>query len=127
MNSRAEDRARRPALRRWRTIPALLPAYVLLSNFVPYVCPWKPAIHAYLYEGSCGDYSNIEIPEKGRGFDMVSQQFQLHGAAHPGATLVLYRNARRSPSEFYEWWDYITHPRWDLPYRPRDLRPRTER
>lgn len=84
--------------------------YTLLSWMLP----------VYHYTSSDGGFDEIEVPWKGRRFDVVTNAFrtyQLDG--HPDA--VLMRTFERRWAHPNLWLDNLTHERWRLPLAPTDM------
>jgi hypothetical protein len=70
----------------------------------------------YHYQSSDGRIEFYECPDKGRPFDVVEAEFQRYVANHPDIEL------RRTTSIPWwspgEWYDILTHQRWEYEYMP---------
>jgi hypothetical protein len=58
-------------------------------------------------------------------YDDVIRSHAIYVHCHPThSDLMLYRTFRMRPWHFWNWFNYFTHPRWDIPYlNPKDLQP----
>ena len=87
-----------------------------LFAFVVFHLVMIPVIHTYEYVSSDGGFEDSEVPEKGRTLEMVEANFaDYEGEEDDG--LVLCRTTNRDWWAYWEWYDYMTHRRWDYPYR----------
>lgn len=102
--------------RRSKTIwKALL---VLATVYIPLSWRWP----SYIYTSSDGGFRELEVPFKGRHFDVVTRAFEKYRQnGHPDA--VLMRTFDR------EWWspnlwvENLRHERWTLPRAPDEEAP----
>ena len=69
------------------------------------------------YESSASAFQDCEIPWKGRNWDMLQPFFEAERRAH-APDVVIYRTAEPDWWRVWQWPDFVSHPRWDLPYRP---------
>ena len=74
-----------------------------------------PTIHSYTYVSSDGGFEELEVPEKGRPLEMVEKHFEEYKAAKADPEIVLLRTRRREWWQYWEWYDYVTHRRWEYP------------
>ncbi|HRX84098.1 MAG TPA: hypothetical protein P5572_03680 [Phycisphaerae bacterium] len=112
----------RRSRRKYRWISwGALGAAILLGIFnltpLPVVLGLKPIIHVYWYESSDGGFRDMECPEKGRELDFVQRVFSKYQEQCGHEDAVLYRTHPCQPWKFWNWGDYLLHPRWRLPYR----------
>ena len=89
---------------------------IILSNTFLGVFIGKPLIHVYHYESSDRNYADFECPEKGRKFETVRSNFEEYKRLSGNMNSRLCRTSKRSITKFYEWWNFLTHPRWECPY-----------
>jgi hypothetical protein len=72
----------------------------------------------YHYTSSDGGFNEIEVPWKGRDFNVVEQSFQEYKeSGHDNVILI-----RTTPKPWASpnlWWDNLSHPRWRLPFQSR--------
>jgi len=89
---------------------------IALSNFT-FIGPLlgKPIIHVYNYESTDRKFNGFEIPEKGRSLDFVKAEFNQY-ISNNNASTELHRTTKRNPLKFYEWYDYLSHERWQYEY-----------
>lgn len=101
----------------WCAAGSLLILYLLNFTLLPVFLGLKPFIHVYHYESSDGGYRGFECPEKGRKYGMVQRQFAAYQEECDKSDAVLYRTQQRHFWKVWNWADYLTHPRWDIPFR----------
>lgn len=97
----------------------LLFAVLIAANLTPVgFFLGKPIVHVYQYESSDAGFQEIEVPEKGRNFALMMRKFEEYKSTQKSdREIVLYRNVARNPILFYEWYDFVTHKRWQLEFR----------
>lgn len=76
----------------------------------------KPIIHVYHYESSDRNFAGFECPEKGLKFETVKRNFEEYKHLSGAMDSKLCRTSKKNVLEFYEWWNFLTHPRWKYPY-----------
>ncbi len=72
-----------------------------------------PREHVYLYF-TAGD----SLPYMESAFKMISYDNMLSAYRQHGGGAELFRSFCKDWWNYYRWWDYATHPRWKLKYRP---------
>ena len=92
-------------------------ALLLLGIWVVYSLFTFPVINVYRYESTCGQFSDIEVPAKGRTLDVVQRAFMQHKAGCKRAGDTLYRTTARDWSNCFNWPDNLGNKRWSIPYR----------
>ncbi len=90
---------------------------IALSNTFLGIFLGKPLIHVYNYESSDGSFTEIEVPEKGRDLKMVEALFEDYKKSSGKLDLILCRTFQVEVLHFYEWSNFLTHRRWDYPYK----------
>ena len=77
------------------------------------------------FESSEGDWSDREVPLKGRDFATIAASFDGYKTrcGHPSATL--FRTTKPNLYNVFEWWSYATDPKWNVPYRTPQVSPST--
>jgi hypothetical protein len=91
---------------------------VLIGNFTPlkyYL--GEPIIHVYHYTNEDGSFNETEIPEKGCDLATVMKLFKDYCYKTGKNNDTLYRVTSRNPFKFWRWFDYLSHPRWDITYK----------
>lgn len=78
----------------------------------------------YHYESADREYSDIEVPWKGRDLESVEKYFDEYRKRTNNPTLKLYRTSSRIWSAPNLWIDNLTNRRWSLPYMPPSPRPK---
>lgn len=101
---------------RSRTKILLFSGAVLILGVLYTVLMWSFPV--YHYTSSDGGFQEIEVPWKGRRFDLVLQQFEKYRNAGP-SDAVLMRTFERRWSSPNLWPDNLTHERWRLPLAPK--------
>jgi len=96
----------------------LLCVMVLLEanfSFVPYFVGLKNLFPVYRYESSDGGFAADECFKSTACYWSVLQaNWNRYKAVHPGAELFRLEPVR--PWQFWNWYDYASHPRWRLRY-----------
>lgn len=72
-----------------------------------------PDFRGYLYEASDSNSTFLEVPFKGVSYERALKDYQM--ASHS----QLFRTFDKEWWNYYRWYDYTIHPRWNLPHRPR--------
>jgi len=91
---------------------------ILASNVIPFpMLRGEPAIQVYKYEDKYGIFSGIEIPKKGRTLAMVQHDYASLCIVLNCEANDLHRNFEFKPWWFWRWVEYLTNPRWRLPYK----------
>ncbi len=70
-------------------------------------------IDVYHYENVDGSFDEIEVPQKGRTFEMVQVNFEAFKRERNRPNDRLYISDLRSSLD-----NSLIHPRWKLPYKP---------
>ncbi|MGQ0553481.1 MAG: hypothetical protein ACT4PU_09715 [Planctomycetota bacterium] len=97
-------------------------ALIVLSNLpqarLPLMLVGLEALITSLpYASSDGQFDDVEVQAKGRTFEYVVARFVEHKQRSGHGDLILFRSFQRDAWRFWNWYDYLTHPRWELPYR----------
>lgn len=73
----------------------------------------------YGYTNADHSFSYSEEPGKGMDFEAGQIQFDAWKKQNPtNPNRTLYRTFKIKPWQFWEWWQYIAHPkRFTLPYK----------
>ena len=72
-----------------------------------------PAMRGYLYRMADPNVTFVECPFKGKSYDSMRAQYRDKA---PGGDL--FRTFDKDQWNYFRWYDYVTHPRWTLPYLP---------
>ena len=102
--------------KRLRILFIVIFVVIVLSNTLLGVFIGKPVIHVYHYESSDRNFADFEVPEKGRKLEFVEKVFEEYKNLCRNTDAKLCRTSKRNFLEFYEWWDFLTHPRWKYSY-----------
>ena len=105
-------------LRGRRSAGLVLLVLVVLSvanfSFVPYLVG-KNLFPVYRYVSSDGGFNGIECFKSTACYwSSLQAQFHEYETLHPGVDL--HRLEVRRAWAFWHWYDYATHPRWELHY-----------
>ena len=97
----------RYTLRVWATIVGILLLHTICGSLA------GPNFRGYLYEAPDSTSIFLEVPFKGVSYERLLKEFQManHGQ--------IFRTFEKEWWNYYRWYDYATHPRWRLPYRPK--------
>jgi len=68
------------------------------------------------YQTYDGQFRSFECEFKGVHYDHVVSDFDEWKKEHPDQNMTLYRCFQPNLFNVFSLWDYLTHPRWDLPY-----------
>jgi len=104
------------AARRRLLMLSLTIAGFLMVQFVAYKL-FGPDSCCYYYETTHPECQPYEFPLKGESYDQMLQTYEKHRRLH--ADIEMFRTFEKDWSNVYRWHDYMTHPRWRWPYRPR--------
>lgn len=98
-------------------ISVLLILLVLLSNYTPLKTIFK-GLPVYDYATEQNEFKSSEIPWKGSKFQKTLNSFEEFKRDNPNSNdTILYRTFKINPLEFWNWHEYMTHPRYKLPYK----------
>ena len=103
-------------LRKFLILSIVIFVVIVLSNTLLGVFIGKPVIHVYHYESSDRNFADFEVPEKGRKLEFVEKVFKEYKNLYGNTDAKLCRTSKKKLLEFCEWWDFLTHPRWECPY-----------
>jgi hypothetical protein len=102
----------------WPLVIAAVFSIWSLDNFRKY-----PIIPVYDYESSDRGMSSTEYPTKGVPLSEVEREFEKYKRTKADPSLRLCRTFEHDWWNFLRWHDYLTHPRWRLPYMTPSLSP----
>ena len=100
---------------RWLRIAFTLGGIVLLHGAAALLV--GPAMRGYLYRTPDPELTFLECPFKGVPYEAMLTRYRKTGN---GAEL--FRTFEKERWNYYRWYDYATHPRSTLPYRPDERR-----
>jgi hypothetical protein len=76
-------------------------------------------LEEYHYTNKDRSFNYTEFPGKALDFKVGQRRWERFKTQHPEKNHTLYRTFRIKPYQFWEWWQYIAHPkRFTLPYIP---------
>ena len=98
----------------------LILVFLLLSNLtlLRYTFPQSNEAHKF-----CSDQCKFEYWElmKGKGqFESILVSFESYKIRVNKPDLILHRRFHRRWWQFWNWYDFLTHPRWKYPYADSD-------
>ncbi len=66
------------------------------------------------------DYENWELPKGRAPLTALENHFEKYKNFVNKPDLILYRRFYRKWWQAWNWYDFLTHPRWKYPYAERD-------
>lgn len=102
------------------TAAILLLAFLLLINLSPIANDYFPHNYPYRY---CANKCSFYASELGKHRDPLGRVESLledYKKENNQPNLKLYRRFKRDWSQIWNWYDFLTHRRWDYPYVSRD-------
>jgi hypothetical protein len=69
------------------------------------------------FESSEGDWSDQEVPLKGRDFTTIAASFERYKTRCGRLSAKLFRTTKPNLYNVFEWWNYAFDPKWNVPYR----------
>ncbi|WP_297336602.1 hypothetical protein [Algoriphagus sp.] len=93
--------------------------FLILTNiFSGYINALTEGIGTHdLYQTPNAEFQFTSIPSKGRGINMMKEQFSNFKKENPHySDLTLYRTCKRNPLKFWNWHNYLTHKKYEFPY-----------
>ena len=73
------------------------------------------------YASDKGNYRAHEVyTTRAFSFESVMINFEAYKKEQNKPDLILHRRFERNWRYWWDWYDYLSHPRWKLPYAERD-------
>lgn len=100
---------------------------LIIASLVVILSNTPPAqfflLENYHYQNADNSFSFTEDPAKGLDFKVAQKRWARFQTANPDNhkknKQTLYRTFTIKPYQFWQWWQYIAHPkRFTLPYTP---------
>lgn len=96
----------------------ILGLFLIISNLPPI----KPLLemffsYEYIYVSDDLVFIESEIKSKGRNYDEVLRWFDYYKKECKQPDAIVYRAFRINPLKFWLWWEFLTHPKFRLPYK----------
>lgn len=103
-----------------KTILYFVIAIIILGNIFSFwinLFFYKGIFEGYNYSTINQKFTYRVIPAKGRTLESMERRFENYLSEHTRSDdRILYRNFRRNPIIFWDWWSYLIHPRYKYPY-----------
>ena len=99
----------------WLNFSLLMVALVFIQLFAYYYI-LGPRKSVYHYATNIPKVELYEIPFKGRNYKAVLSELNKNEVENP----QIYRTFKPNWLNVYKWYDYMTHPRWKLPYKNKE-------
>lgn len=90
---------------------------LLISVGLYYYIAFYPIIYGYRYTSSDGGFSEFECPPKGQTYQLVLDRFDEYAASNGRDDVRLCIASKKRWYHPVFWYENLTHPRWDLPYK----------
>lgn len=97
----------------------LLAALIILTN-VSFLRYFLPQTYPHRY---CTDKGNFCTIERGKGHDTLGSvylDFEAYKKETSQPNLVLHRRFYRKWWQIWNWYDFVTADRWDIPFAESD-------
>lgn len=108
-----------------KTFLITLITIIVLSNIFSFYINlffYKGIFESYNYSTIGRKFTYREIPAKGRTLESMERRFENYLSEHTRSDdRILYRTFKRNPVVFWDWWSYLTHPRYKYPYLNIDI------
>ncbi|RPD91198.1 hypothetical protein EGM88_14765 [Aureibaculum marinum] len=101
-------------------IIGLLILLVVTSNYTSLKTVFK-GLPVYNFATEQNKFKSVEIPWKGVKFQNTVNSFEKFEKENLNTNdSILYRTFKINPLKFWNWHEYITHPRYKLPYKSKE-------
>ena len=93
---------------------------ILISNFMSsYINLFTEGIITTdLYQSEKAEFEFMTVPAKGRDISMMESHFTNFKESSPEyKDLKLYRTFKKKPFEFWNWYAYLTDPKYQYEYQ----------
>ncbi len=107
--------------KKWKGLIGFILLFIGILNISPVVPVYLGIggiLEHYYYATEDRQFEFTEISGK-RGLDVMQRSFNDFQSENPSTQdTTIYRTFRLNPLKVWKWREYLTHPRWDYPYKP---------